>query len=181
MVLKTYDTRDKPVIVTKPLTPKSFADFGDIISADHQIGLKEQSSANYGTAIKVHKVSKINNNSSKANSGVKAQANWNIFRCSPPLHLFQKNSNGETVYLSKVLERHPYSTQTFLPMGVDKEKDAYIVICAKSRAGEQTPGPRKKFLLISFTLEDSLPDPDTLEAFICKGNQAVTYGAGEYM
>lgn len=136
MVLKTYDTRDKPVIVTKPLTPKSFADFGDIISADHQIGLKEQSSANYGTAIKVHKVSKINNNSSKANSGVKAQANWNIFRCSPPLHLFQKNSNGETVYLSKVLERHPYSTQTFLPMGVDKEKDAYIVICAKSRAGE---------------------------------------------
>lgn len=29
-------------------------------------------------------------------------------------------------------------------------------------------------------IDDSLPDPDSLEAFICKGNQAVTYGAGEY-
>lgn len=135
MVLKTYDTTGKTAVVTKPLTPKSFAKFGDIISADHQIGLKEQSSANYGTAVKVHKVAKVINNSSNAKSGVKAQANWNIFRCSPPNHLFQKNSDGNIVYLSKVLERHPYSTQTFLPMGVDKEKYAYIVICAKSRKG----------------------------------------------
>ncbi len=33
--------------------------------------------------------------------------------------------------------------------------------------------------ILTFKIEDSLPDPDTLEAFICKGNQAVTYGAGE--
>lgn len=136
MVLKTYDTTGKRSIVTKPLTPKSFAKFGDILSADHQIGIKEQSSANYGTAVKVHKVSKILNKSKSAPSGKVAQANWNIFRCSPPNHLFTENDEGNTVYLSKVLERHPFSTQTFLPMGVNKEEDAYIVICAKSKDGK---------------------------------------------
>jgi len=30
-------------------------------------------------------------------------------------------------------------------------------------------------------VDDSLPDPDSLEAFICKGDQAVTYGAGEFL
>jgi len=136
MVLKTYDTIGKPAIVTKPLTPSSFAKFGDIISANHQIGSQEQSSANYGTAIKVHKVSQVENLSTNAPSGKVARANWNIFRCSPPNHLFTKNNDDDLVYLSKVLERHPFSTQTFLPMGCDKENDAYIVICAKSKEGE---------------------------------------------
>lgn len=136
MVLKTYDTTGQKEIVTKPLTPASFAKFGDIISADYQIGSIEQSSANYGTAIKVHKVSKILNKSNNTPSGKLAIANWNIFRCSPPNHLFSGNNEGNIVYLLKVLERHPFSTQTFLPMGVDKEKDAYIVICAKSKEGE---------------------------------------------
>ncbi|CCH40620.1 hypothetical protein BN7_154 [Wickerhamomyces ciferrii] len=135
MVLKTYNTKGKPSVVTKPLTPEAFKDYGTIISADHQIGSVEQSSANYGTAIKVHKVSKIENNSNLAPSKNIARANWNIFRCSPPTHLFSKNEDQDIVYRSKVLERHPFSTQTFLPMGASKDLNAYIVICAKSKPG----------------------------------------------
>lgn len=66
------------------------------------------------------------------------------------------------MYLSKVLERHPFSTQTFVPMGQDKSKLSYLVIVAKT--DEST--------------SQKLPDPSQIKAFICKGNQSITYGAG---
>lgn len=159
MVLKTFEVSGVTV-ACKPLTPENFADFGSIISANHQIDEKS-TSANYGTAIKAHKVSLISNHFDQAPSGSKATINWNIFRCSPPLHLLKEVPEGR-IYLSKVLERHPFSSQTFLPMGVDKNNlCAYIVICAKNSV-------------------DGLPDPETVEAFYCKGDQAVTYAPGTW-
>jgi ureidoglycolate lyase len=163
MVLKTFETQGIAPITAKPLTPSSFAEFGSIISANHQINGDTTSSANYGTAVKVHKVSKVVNNFENAPSGSPATANWNIFRCSPPLHLLKILEGGNRAYLSKVLERHPFSTQTFLPMGAEKGNDvAYIVICAKTDP------------------KDGLPDPNTVEAFTCRGDQAVTYSPGMF-
>ncbi|KAH3674607.1 hypothetical protein WICMUC_003153 [Wickerhamomyces mucosus] len=139
MVLKTFDVNDSFPIKVQPLTPESFAKFGDIISAKHQIqdSSNNSSSANYGTAIKIHKVSRITNNFNNAPSNIKPTANFNIFRCSPPNHLITRDHHNSSLnYLSKVLERHPYSSQTFLPMGVDKSKDAYVVICAQEGEGK---------------------------------------------
>ncbi|KAH3688119.1 hypothetical protein WICPIJ_000890 [Wickerhamomyces pijperi] len=134
MVLKTYDVSNIEAITTEPLTPESFSKFGDIISADHQIQDNDSSSANYGTAIKIHKVSRITNNFQDAPSKSTATANFNIFRCSPPNHLMKK-VDSKLVYSSKVLERHPFSSQAFIPMGCDKSKCAYVVICAESGEG----------------------------------------------
>lgn len=134
MALKTYQVDDITTIKAVPLTPESFAKFGTVISPDHQVG-NRTSNANYGTAVKVRKVSKITNNFGRSPSGNVPTPNWNIFRCSPPYHLFS-SSGQNTIYLSKVLERHPFSTQTFLPIGLDKgEELAYIVICAQSNEG----------------------------------------------
>ncbi len=166
MVLKTFKLSDSPEITVEPLTPDSFAPYGGVISADHQIkntNLKSNS-ANYGTAIKILKVSPIINNYENAPSGNKASANWNIFRCSPPNHILKYNVdgiNGRTQYYSKVLERHPYSTQTFLPMGRNKNDLAYLVIVASND-------------------NEGLPDPTSVKAFIAKGNQAVTYNVATW-
>ena len=47
-------------------------------------------------------------------------------------------------------------------MGQDKNKLSYLVIVAK------TDG----------STSEKLPDPSQIKAFLCKGNQSITYGAG---
>lgn len=162
MPLHTYSTDKYPKIVAVPLTPENFAPFGGVISADHQIKHVQSSSANYGTAVKIHKVAPIVNNYAACESGKPATANWNIFRCSAPKHLITHSLLS--TYKSKVLERHPFSTQTFVPMGQDLYKTSYLVIVATT--DETSP--------------NKLPDPSQIRAFICKGNQSVTYGMGTW-
>lgn len=163
MPLKTFDVASIPTIVAEPLTPEAFAPFGDVISADHQIKNVTSSAANYGTATKIHKVAAVVNNFAKSPSGTPATANWNIFRCSAPKHLIKASSISTNTYTARVLERHPFSTQTFLPMGQDRSKQSYIVIVAKT---DEKTAP------------ENLPEISTIKAFVCKGNQSITYGAG---
>ncbi|WPK24364.1 hypothetical protein PUMCH_001635 [Australozyma saopauloensis] len=164
MALKTFDTRLLPEVRAQNLTPEAFAPYGGIISADHQIKNAESSSANYGTATKIHRVAPVENHFSKCKSGAPATPRWNIFRCSAPKHLINVKSGKTKTYTAKVLERHPYSTQTFIPMGQAREKDSYVVIVAQT----------------DYSSDQLLPDPTTLKAFICKGNQSITYGAGTW-
>lgn len=164
MVLKTFETQNISEVEAELLTPAGFAPYGGVISADHQISTAKSSAANYGTATKVHKVAPIENAYDQCPSGKQATANWNIFRCKAPKHLISIKHDGSKAYLSQVLERHPYSTQTFVPMGQDLKKKSYLVIVAKT--DESSHG--------------RLPDPNTFRAFVCRGNQSVTYGRGTW-
>lgn len=164
MALKTFETHSFPAVVAEPLTPKAFAPYGGVISADHQMADVKSSSANYGTATKLHRVAPIVNNFSKCKSGTPESPRWNVFRCSAPKHLIQHADGQCKRYKAKVLERHPYSTQTFVPMGQPLNKDSFVVIVA-------TTDPSSS---------DKLPDPASVKAFVCKGNQSVTYGAGTW-
>lgn len=162
MVLQTFDVGNIPLIEAIPLTPENFKPYGGVISADHQIQSVDSSAANYGTAQKIHKVCPIINNYDQCKSGKPASANWNIFRCKAPKHLITNKMDGTKMYKSKVLERHPYTTQTFIPMGQDLSKKSYLVIVAKSNK------------------KTTLPNPAQLKAFICNGNQSITYGPGTW-
>ncbi|GME68755.1 hypothetical protein B5S28_g4510 [[Candida] boidinii] len=165
VVLNTVETSNDGLLPIKaiPLTPESFKEFGAIISADHQVNDAPQSVANQGTALKLHKVAPVTNNYADAPSGTPATANWNIFRCSAPLHLIEKNKeNDGYLYTAKVLERHPYTTQTFTPMGKDKDQIGYLVICAPNDP------------------QTDRPDYKKAKGFICKGNQSVTYGVSTW-
>lgn len=160
MVLKTFDVANISRVRAVPLTPELFAPYGGVISADHQIKHVKSLGANYGTAVKIHKVAPITNNYP---ASAPATANWNIYRCKAPKHLIT-HSGAKSTYKLTVLERHPYTTQTFVPMGENLDKVAYLVIVAATDAND----PQK------------LPEPSQIKAFICKGNQAVTYGVGTW-
>mmetsp|Transcript_7082 Transcript_7082/g.7068 ORF Transcript_7082/g.7068 Transcript_7082/m.7068 type:complete len:220 (+) Transcript_7082:207-866(+) len=163
MPLKTFDVTKTATVIAEPLTPEGFAPYGGVISADHQIKNVKSSAANYGTAIKIHKVAPIVNNFKDCPSGKEATANWNIFRCSFPNKSVTSGSHGEQIYRARVLERHPFSTQTFIPMGLVQSKSSYLVIVAKN---DKSTSPI------------NLPDLSSVKAFICKGNQSITYGQG---
>ncbi|KAK9451184.1 ureidoglycolate hydrolase [Limtongia smithiae] len=146
-----------------PLTPSSFSKFGGVISSLHQLSTMPSVSANYGTATKITRVTPFANNyPGNASSGAPASTNFNLFRSSYPAHMIRATAmEGGFVCEAGVLEQHPFSTQTFLPMGVHAGDIAYLVICAQA-------GP------------DGLPDLTTVEAFLANGNQAVTYGPGTW-
>ena len=96
-----------------------------------------------------------------------------------------RNTNGQDedglFFEVNILERHPYTTQTFAPLGVDPAADRrYLVIVAPSLA----PSPDDVTLPVPPASGDlpgrGLPDLKRLRAFVATGNQAVTYGAGTW-
>lgn len=149
--------------IAEPLTIDSFAHYGSIISPDEEVSKLDESAknANQGTAIKLLKKSQVENPLDQKTP------NWNIFRCFSQSHLktplqYARGPIDAAVvnHPIRVLEKHPYSSQTFLPMGCLAQDIGYLIVVAL-----EDPETQK-------------PDISTVRSFLCKGNQAVTYGAG---
>ncbi len=121
----------------QPLTADAYAPYGDVIMASRhgEPGLP----GNQGTALRFPHLAKLID----ARPG-RARANLGIFRCAPravwPMPL-------------TLLEKHPSSTQLFVPMNASH----YLVVVA--RGGDA-------------------PDLATLAAFVATGAQAITYHPG---
>ncbi|KAI2620366.1 hypothetical protein GGS26DRAFT_571178 [Hypomontagnella submonticulosa] len=82
-----------------------------------------------------------------------------------------------------ILERHPFTTQTFVPMGAGAAA-RYLVIVAPSLAPDTIPAGVDEKQLCAPTGQGlpgrGLPDLARLRAFVATGRQAVTYGAGTW-
>lgn len=75
----------------------------------------------------------------------------------------------------KVLERHPFTSQTFIPLTADSSK-RYLVVVAPSLG----PTPLDDSLPAPADAGRGLPDVRRLLAFVATGDQAVTYAAGTW-
>jgi ureidoglycolate lyase len=122
-------------IQASTLTAEAFARFGDVIGATERGG----SEANQGTARRFDWAAQLDN------TRAHARPNLAVFRAFPQ----------PTPFAVRYLERHPYSSQTFLPMGCF----AYLVVVANADA-------------------DKGPDLSSLSAFVCASGQGVNYHRG---
>lgn len=141
----------KLVSEAKRFTPAAFEKYGVAMSVD---GLKSKcktQSANQGSAFKLVQIGEMVNSYPNKDG----RTFWDIFQSG---YVADKWDNGE--YLCKVLERHPFTSQTFIPMGVEGDKDAYVVICAPDKNDQ--------------------PDWENAEMFIAKGNESVMYHPGTW-
>jgi ureidoglycolate lyase len=123
----------------EPLTPEAFAPYGFVVSA----GLRAGVAANQGTAVRFDFCAEL------ASTRPLARANLAVFRSTQkvlpfPLRLFEK---------------HPCSTQTFLPMVCRR----YLICVAPS---------------LPDGLTDGLPDVARARAFACAPGQGVSYHVG---
>ena len=88
----------------------------------------------------------------------------------------QSQSRQSSYFPVTILERHPFTTQTFIPLA---SHTRYLVIVAPS-----LPSPSYPALPTPSRARDipgpGLPDLSKLEAFIATGDQAITYGAGTW-
>lgn len=218
------------LVSVSTLTPEDFAPFGEVVqnpaSHDELDGNGEwrlqHQTANQGSATKWLDVTHMANHYDRAASRKAAKVAMNMFVCKPRT-LSKRKSDGRAVFKVGILERHPFTPQTFVPMGLGKEDERtnYLVIVAptlpaKARGEAERPdkaypvdAPRRKRSLKErllgarpnpFTNDHvpsttrsvaalppsqrpkgtGLPDLDNLQAFIARGDQAVTYGPGTW-
>ncbi|KAI4203505.1 MAG: hypothetical protein LQ350_001843 [Teloschistes chrysophthalmus] len=173
-----------------PLTESAFAPFGTAVSSPlpsstntfptHPPNNPNIIPANQNTALKCLNASPMVNNYASAPSKVKEEAVMNLFCCFPRSLRRQKNigtagrREGGMIFDVRILERHPYTTQTFIPLGVPPEnKTKYLVIVAPTLP----PRPSPPTMLLK---EMGPPDLRNMKAFWARGGQAVTYGVGTW-
>ena len=126
-------------LAARPLTQSDYARYGNVLSSAR--GDVPVVAANLGTAQKRNRLAPL------INQRPGAEANLSVFRCRPVV---------ERPIPLRLLEKHPHSTQLFVPMNAQR----YLVVVAEAAAG------------------DDVPDLTTLAAFVAEGAQAITYHPG---
>lgn len=105
--------------------------------------------ANQGTAIKQEHLGLIENNFS---SDLASTLNIHIFNCKAR----ELSDNGRAFHC-KVMEKHPYSSQVFIPKTCEYVEDCYLVIVS---------------------LENGKDEENVVEAFIFDSESSVVYKDG---
>ncbi|KAK0101231.1 Ureidoglycolate lyase [Cadophora gregata] len=206
-----------PILITPtPLAQSTFSPFGTVI-ANPQPTLTPSSTlspsslppnavpANQGSALKYQDVTHMRDLYAQAPSRVSSKAVMNMFVCAPRRLLsvregrFGSGDNATEkdggIFPISILERHPYTTQTFIPLGLSPthaHELQYLVIVAPSlppsELDSQFPVPDSNSKSNSnLKGEDrtplpgrGLPDLSRIQAFLAHGGQAVTYAAGTW-
>src|ERR1700761_3079905 len=96
------------------LTVDGFAPFGSVLENPALSGAATAGvQANQGTATKYADITAIENYYHLALSNRPSRVSVSMFICSPRQ---LRHQEGESLLDIKVLERHPYTTQTFVPL-----------------------------------------------------------------
>lgn len=123
------------VITPRPLSREAFRPFGDVV----EVGATGGSSANQGSATRYDFAARL------ASSRPDARPNLAVFRSVRRALPFEL----------RLLERHPCSSQAFLPMRAGR-----LLVCVAPSA------------------PDGAPDAERIEAFLGAAGQGVNYLAG---
>nr|POF02257.1 ureidoglycolate lyase [Quercus suber] len=188
------DRRFQRLIHVSALEPQAFTPFGEVIqnpATHHGDPEVRKIDANQGSATKWLDVTAMKDYYHRAASRKTARVVFNMFVCMPrPL---SKCASGETVFEVAILERHPYTPQTFIPLSLDRSdrKTCYLVIVAptlpsRHEAQDTLRGSVEGVSRLTLTQQQTepkgpgLPDLSKIQAFIARGDQCVTYGAGTW-
>jgi ureidoglycolate lyase len=134
------------------LSVAAYAPYGGVISTD--VVNEKTVTVNGGTARRTPEVVPTTNLYHEAASKVPARVVLNVSLASPRETTSWSGSEGKSVLKIKVLERHRYSTQSFIPMGSGVK---YLVVVTDG--GDE-------------------PNLEGLKAFVAGDKQGVCYGAG---
>ena len=163
----TEESASGPAIPALPLTAEAFAPFGQVIQAYADINAVPSprstrvTEANQGSAHKFHKLALLASSyapSTGATSGI------SVYRCKP-IEL-----EDESNWHVKLLERHPYTNQAFIPMGGSP-------IAAQDSIVD--PGTRY-LVIVALNDEAGMPNLTTMRAFIASAGQGIVYNTGTW-
>ncbi|KAH8602477.1 ureidoglycolate hydrolase-like protein [Bisporella sp. PMI_857] len=177
------------VLNPEPLSQPNFSQYGDVIEnpvpslvpgPNLKVLPPGAALGNQGSALVYADITRLSNFYSQAPSKTPSKAAMRMFSCAPRALLPAQDSNIEGNLEISILERHPYTSQTFIPIGLsaaEQGKARYLVIVAPTLS----PSPQDKSLPVpDGTPGRGLPDLTRIKAFVATGRQAITYGAGTW-
>ncbi|KAI0148769.1 ureidoglycolate hydrolase [Xylariaceae sp. FL1272] len=203
MLVRTIPIEQPIALTAEPLTSAAFAQFGDVI-ANPRPDVRPSNtppeviargdlpcgavSANQGTAIQYRAIATMRNLSASASTPATPRMTMFVSGARKLAPRDEVDGGVNAVRDSieiKVLERHPFTTQTFIPLTADTTK-RYVVVVAPtlpaSTDDQDLPAPSPNSVETPGWKPpgSGLPDLAGLRAFIATGEQAVTYGAGTW-
>lgn len=190
-------TNPSLTLVPEPLTPENFAQFGTAICSPipRDLNVAPQPSnlppynpapvlANQNSALKYSPISPLIDRYASGPSGTASEARMTMFCCFPR-KLRTTASPEKEVFDVRILERHPFTNQTFVPIdlsshskvGDGEDEPIFLVVVAPTLKGETATATNEAGDTV--TIRDP-PDLKNVKAFIAHGGQAVTYGVGTW-
>ena len=181
MDLPAIDSSHSPLhIHPQPFTPTSYSHYGTCITAPFPRTIQSYTPptslptpnpcyptqptpgpANQATALKTPLISPLTNNYHASTSPSTTKPQISLFSTfpRPPIQPI----------LITHLERHPYTSQTFTPLALATSSSTYyLVVSAPTLHNETIAGVQNP------------PDVSRIEAFVARGDQAVTYAPGTW-
>ena len=181
--------RTRPLrLQIEPLTAEAFKPFGKVIqnpnpdlspaSTGNDVLLAYNGSiANQGTAIKYADLHKSQDRLWDHAGEGRFHLAVSLFSCYP--RSLRNHSSGELVFDVNILERHPSTPQTFVPMGLSPEDNEtfYLVVVAPSKPSSNTLTGVWKALRYPGNGCATYKPPElaNARAFLARGDQTVTY------
>ncbi|CCO27082.1 allantoicase [Rhizoctonia solani AG-1 IB] len=163
---------DVPTIPALPITPEAFKEYGSVIQAWADTDAVPRgirvTSANQGTAHKFHNLSLVEQ---AYPPGAHARTGMSVYRATPPIREGEKAEPGKH-WSVKLLERHSYTSQAFIPMGTGG---------GTRMTGFEEPLPkagRAYLVIVALNGADDKPDLSTLRAFVASTAQGISYNMG---
>jgi ureidoglycolate lyase len=113
----------------------------------------------------------INNLPDTPNHGL-GTPHMSMFCCFP------QNLRQDGSFEVRVLERHPFTTQTFCPLGLaTNDPDSFFLVLVAPSLSDPLPATTSSGSKVQI---QHGPDLRNLKAFVARGGQAVTYGVGTW-
>ena len=140
------------IVSAEPLTEAAYARYGGIVAAD--LARPQTVSTNGGTAKRWVEVVQPENRYDQSGKAGRLVVNVSL---SAPRPVKDGGERRQTFTL-EMLERHPFTTQMFVPMSADAK---YLVVVAENKVDD-----------------DTRPDLETLRAFVASSGQGICYKTG---
>ncbi|KAI1112169.1 ureidoglycolate hydrolase [Nemania sp. NC0429] len=204
MLVRRIPLTEPLAISAVPLARDAFAPYGDVVANPRPASTPSNTSpeaiargelpcgavsANQGTAIQYKGLASMRDLYGAAPSRKAGSPRMTMYVCGARTLVAGGGGEEEADSVEiKVLERHPFTTQTFVPLTADGAKRYLVVVAPTLDAargdGEDLPVPVPVPDIQDETTAGlpgpGLPDLPRLRAFVATAEQAVTYGAGTW-
>jgi len=173
-------------IQATPLTAEAFAPFGTIIKPPLPASTTTIPDtappnavyANQNTALKYPSISPITSTYPLSPSGIPANPTTSLFSCFPRT---LRTSHTNSIFDVRILERHPFTTQSFVPLFPPSSTSKTLIIVAPTLASPAPPSALTPYFPQYQWKQGGPPDLQNLKAFVAEQpGVGVTYGVGTW-
>lgn len=168
------------------LTAEAFAPFGTIITSPLPISVTSipttppanTAFANQNTALKYPNISPVTSTYCLSPSGIPAHPRTSLFCC---FSRALRTSQNQSIFDVRVLERHPFTTQSFVPISSPTPaKTRALIIVAPTLSSPDPPSALTPYFPQYNWKQGGPPDTKNLKAFVAEPGVGVTYGVGTW-